>query len=203
MSKFICAFLFAAANFAFAGQTTPPPSQSNMVDVVVNPTSPAIITADFQLNSTTTIKAPWFANTITLNNNSNKPVTIIAVQYLVTAKRADGTSITKDITISPSMYNFTASCADGRTEEVNFTDFGMFAPGQSGRLSLAPRNVVTVCGSPFTPIAPLLYVGGNPSRNIDGVTDYTYSVEMKPIGWFGTVNEPDSRFDKSVIFTTN
>jgi|GEM_PF-2597491 len=174
------------------------------VNMSVIPGQPSVITADFQLNSSTTISNPWYAFQMNITNNSDETVTIIALQLHVTATRVDGSTITKDLTISPSMYNETVDCGGGVTDQVNFTDFGMYpADGVTRQISLTPRNTTTVCGSAFTPLTPLLYAGSNPSKNNDHVMNYTFTVQLSPAGWFGTITAPDTRFDKIVLFTTN
>lgn len=179
------------------------PGKSSQVSMTVVPGQPPVITADFQYNPTTTITAPWYAFQVNVTNNSDETVTIIALQLHVIGQRSDGTPVTKDITISPSMYDFTQTCGDGTTQQVNFTDFGMFAGnGGSGQLSLTPRDISTVCGAAWTPRTPLLYAGGNPSKTADHVQSYSYTVQLTPAGWFGTVTAPDQRFEKMIMFGT-
>lgn len=175
--------------------------KSSQITMSVIPGQPNVITADFPYNATTTISAPWYAFQVNVHNGSDETITIIALQLHVTGMRADGTVVSKDIVISPTMYNYTANCGS-TTQEVDFSDFGEFAPNATGQLSLTPRNVTTICGGAITPQIPLLYAGGNPSKNGDHVLNYSYTVQMSPAGWFGTHNAPDQRLDKVVIFGT-
>lgn len=198
MKTLICILCLAISQVVWADADIVDPSK--LVEVSIAPDAPVVITADFQMNDSTIISAPWFAMRVVIDNKSKKPVTIIALQYHVTAKRVDGTWVTKDITMNPSTYNFTQACSNGTTQAVNFTDFGEWKAGQKGMLSLTPRDTKTVCGEKWTPLVPLIYVGGLPSPNIDHVVDYNQKVEMSLVGWFGTTTDPDSRLNKTITF---
>lgn len=178
--------------------------KSSQISMSVVPGQPNVITADFQYNSTTTISAPWFPFQVSVHNGSDETVTIIALQLHVIGTRADGTSVTKDITVSPTMYNFTATCSGGTTQEVDFSDFGEIAANTTSQLTLTPRNITSLCGTAISGplLTPLLYAGGNPSKTSDHVLNYSYTVQLTPAGWFGTHNAPDQRFDKVLVFGT-
>jgi hypothetical protein len=129
---------------------------SEQVVVTVTPTSPTVITADLEL-STRRVVAPWFAQHITIKNNSDKPVTIIALRY--DSKLPNRQDSSMRTYLMANLYNFTMTCSGGSTLNVNFTDFGTFAPGTEGALNLTFRGDPGACAVPAA-ITPPLYVGG-------------------------------------------
>lgn len=180
---------------------------SSQVSIIVTPNQPPVITGNF-IHNNTTIQAPWFQFNATVNNNSTSPVTIIGLQLNVSGTRSDGTTVMKTINILPSDYNYTMTCNNATTAQIQFTDFGQFAPGQSGSLQLIYQFKNTLpldcTGNGQTPDIPIatLYAGGNPNQTTDHVTSFTFSVQMQPMGWFGTRTAATQRLENFVFFST-
>lgn len=176
---------------------------ASQVSFFINPSEPPVITGNFQVGNNV-IQAPWFGFTVTVTNNSNDTVTIIGIQLNVNGTRADGSIVSKTVTISPSDYNFSLACAGGASAEIQFNDFGEIGPGQTLPLGLYYRGgaLPTGCGNPNQTTAVIMYAGPGPSPTADQVISYVYNVQMIPLGWFGTASQPDNRLDKQVYFTT-
>lgn len=180
-------------------------SESSLVLVTISPGQPSVITGNYVIG-TQTIQAPWFEFVVTVTNNSPETVSIIGLQVSVTAIKSDGTKATNIVTVSPGQYNYTLACNDATSADIQFTDFGQFAPGESGPLALTYRlagTLPTACQTANPNITPAtFFIGGNPDKATQQVVSFTYDVEMQPLGWFGTLNQPDKRFDKTVFFST-
>jgi hypothetical protein len=191
--KLICATLLL---FAWSAVAVPKPAdKSEKVDIAVAPSSPIVIDADLNLQKSV-IRAPWFATSINLTNNSDEPVTVMEVQYKVTD--ANSPKFPRIISVSPSIYNFTEACSGGGTQKVNFTDFGVYEPGQTSLLTLTYRGVLGT-GCPSVPLLnPNIYAS---DAAVEG--EHELNVEMHLIGWFGTLSEPTTRFEKVINFKTN
>lgn len=176
--------------------------KSASVDIVVTPSQPSVITGNYKVNDSLTVTAPWFAFQATVTNNSDTTVTIIGLQLTTTAISSNGVPITSTGTIDPSSSNFTLACGTaGATQQITYTDFGQYAPGESKPLTLTYRGPPGSCGT-IPDIVPLLYLGNNPST-ASGAVSYNYSVQLTPIGWFGTINAPVDRLTKTVYFSTH
>lgn len=176
--------------------------KSSDVILSISPGTPNVITVDYKLDETTTIKAPWYAFNINVANNSDETVTILSIQLNVRLANANGSTTPTSILISPSSANFDVACGGTVTQKIEYTDMGMYLPGESKAITLTFRGTLDPACPTINPITPLFYAGNNP--NPSGTNpNYTYIVQMKAIGWFGTLTAPTERLDASSYFSTN
>ena len=190
--KVLLSFLFAMPLSVFAGP------EKVHIDVV--PDLPVVITADYTDANSTVWKAPWFGYHLMVHNNSSQPVTIVNLHAKVTA--TDGTHFIHHVQSVPSIYNFNLVCGSNSVPVV-YSSFGTIAPGASSYLQLTidpshdPVSQICPGVDPNVP-NPMIIVPDNSSV---GPT-YNYSVLLKVVGWFGTLNSPSAKFEKIVTFKT-
>lgn len=173
------------------------------VDFSVTPDSPIVITGDFKVGDKT-VKAPWFSFGGTVTNNSDEEVTIVALEMTVTGTTINGGFISKNVTVTPSDFDFSVACNDDTTWQSAFVSFGTYASGQSADLQLpatptAPADCAGVVSASYE---AKIFVGSNPSKDGDQVSSYNFTVYAKPLGWFGSYNKPTARFEKNIVFMT-
>lgn len=197
----LCALLvFGAAQCSNKGK-------SSKIDLEVTPDQPIVITGDFKIGDRT-ISSPWFKFKVKVTNNSDEPVTILSLSMIVDGFSTDGQFIEKKATIGPSDANFTMDCTTDITWSVEYDTFGTFDPGESKYLYLvpslsSPSPNIGACSTATATINKVwLYLGGNPNKDTDHVSSYSYRVTLTPVGWFGTNEEPTDRFEKSIYFST-
>ncbi len=177
--------------------------ESSKVKFYTVPENPIVITADTTDSNGKDVGAPWFSHRTKVDNTSSKDVTIIAFNYKVKAISQFGTTIKVESAITASNYNFTYNISDDETCEYVFENFDTISAG-------ATNTFVTISDVPEGPATcPIadhqviyFYIGGNPNKDDDKVSNYFYTVEYNPLGWFGGVNDPEDRFEKQEFFFT-
>lgn len=170
-------------------------SKSEQTSIEVLPESPIVITADIKDPS---ITAPWFRFQVKVTNTSDQPLTIVSLEVKVQAY-INGTNQEKTSATDPSEFN-----VDGATpqDSCEYSSFGVIQPGETSFL------VPTLYGDPTNP----------PTCGIDRLTFYSqsnpkdpssntgtpprYRVTVRPIGWFGTEDNPTDRYTKTFQFST-
>jgi hypothetical protein len=178
----------------FADQQDP----SSKVEVSVHPDTPIVLTADFH-NGFKYVKGPWFMAQIHLLNGSSDEITIIAARAHVETKNPAGQSFSRDLTITPSDFNYTLECGNSQQFDVKYDDFGEFPIGLGEYLSATYRRGVPVACNAIPRMTPIkFYFDKLPTWK--GQNDYVYSVRLTLIGWFGSRNNPTTRFEKTVEF---
>lgn len=182
-------------------------SESDQVDVYVIPTQPVVITSDFNIPGGQSVTAPWFSFNVEVANNSPDPVTVMSITVNVTATATGGgPPLTATANLSPSTNTITLNCNNATTVPLTFTSFGTIPAGSVQYLSLiysGPALPADCDGISPNLSNPTFYVGGNPKvGGTGGATSYNYSVQVQPVGWFGTLTSPTGRFTKSIYITT-
>lgn len=149
---------------------------SGKVKFTVIPKNPITISTDWTLNpgddNEKQIKGPWFGINYTVQNTSDKTITIQSLSFTVTAIDNTGSITNQTLHIDPADYELA--------------------------LGHEPSYLVEVAaGDSVTPTYKL-YVGGLDKNVASGV----YSVTVDVNGWVGTPALPESRLTKSVSFST-
>lgn len=163
-------------------------SKSQEVDVTIAPEKPIVITADATINGKK-VAAPWFQFYVSLKNNSEENVTIIAVEAEITGQGASGQLTTANVAWSAGSF-------DGPYNDLidcNYNDFGTWAPGEERSVSL--DGIFDECDG-----VAVFLVGSNP-KSPNG-NSFRYRVKLKPLGWFGTILDPSDRFERFKYFYT-
>jgi hypothetical protein len=175
-----CSVLALASLIQCGGKKS---SSSSDVKLEVIPEKPIVITANTTVNGNA-VPAPWVKFSVNLTNNSDKPLTIVAV----TAKiYAPSTQDATDWAEDPASQ---ASSTD--TNDCTYSTYGTWDPKESKALELPG---VTACK-----VSPhFFYVGG--LKKPTGAS-YRYKIVFTPIGWYGTEAVPTDRLDIQVSFTT-
>jgi len=177
-------------------------SKSSKAEVTVVPGKPMVISAPITVKGKV-IAAPWFNFQVSMKNGSDEPITLMAIELEITGTNSSGVPDVRKVAFAAGSFNYSLSLNDEINIECNFANFGTWAPGEEKRFELSGAQ--GICHDPDNdgspdPLYPLFYVDSNPS----GPTgrNFNYRVKMKPIGYFGTPDEPTNRFEKTVFFST-
>ena len=162
-------------------------SKSQGVDISIAPTRPIVITAK-RIIDEKEITPPWFEFRATMTNNTDEPVTIIALKVVVSGIGASGTFEDNEVTVTPSDFNFRIG-----SMECKFGTFGTWLAGQSNSFQLSN-------GSSSCSALPIFVIGSNPGGTT--ATNFNYRVKIQPLGWFGTETESTQRFVRTLTFST-
>lgn len=182
-------------------------SKSSDVTISVQPSQPIVFTSDLSYqNGTTTvkIKAPWFKFGVSMNNTSDQPITIIGLHIEVSSTDSTGQTKTNSVDLDPSTSNYTVTTG-GNTITCTYTDFGQFdVKGVPGGPSFNNTTLYSIPSAGSTTgcpiVAPTFYIGSNPIETDQ--TSFIYRVKVKPLGWFGTRNQPADRYEGTFTFST-
>jgi len=155
------------------------PGISSQVEFQFFPKRPIVIDTDFSFqagNDSDDIKtatAPWFQFRYTIQNNSDKTITIANFKIIVTGKK-DGqpTSSTEHSLDLESLGN----------EKASVTYLEEIAPGQSA--SESTKN---------------LWVIDSLTKDVD---NFNYTVKVEVQGWVGPANSPEHRLPLTFRFQT-
>lgn len=162
-------------------------TKSDLVDLTVNPDEPIVITAPSKDGNGQDISPPWFDFRLSLTNPTAEQITVVAL--LVKVYGPSGTS-PKEVAMVPADFNFSLD----EDTECKFTYFGTWQPGQTLPFSLAGGG--TDCDGR----GPIFNVSALPKGTNNN--SYRYRVEIKPLGWFGPIDNASDRFEKKEIFFT-
>jgi hypothetical protein len=161
------------------------PTLSDQVDVSVLPDKPIVITGDTTDGKGQTIRGPWFQTRFRLTNNSSQPVTVVAISYTIESARDTVVG-----SFAANDFNFSTEC-NGKSVMTNYTDFGVFLPGDSGSFRLISR------GDCDATTMPVFFFGSLSSQD-----RYVYTVHIHLQGWFGTYDNPTDSLKKDLTFQT-
>lgn len=164
-------------------------ARANPAQYSILPSSPIVIAADTKDSNGNEVKGPWFSFRVALNNTEAKPITIVSLNLAAKEENSKGELVTKTFSYSPSQFNFTL--ADNTA--CNFTSFGTWNPGDNKTLVL--ENGIAACS-----VTPVFYAGSNES-GVSG-SNYVYSVDATPVGWYGTYENPEGRYTQTFTFVT-
>ncbi|MGE0529509.1 MAG: hypothetical protein AB7G93_07855 [Bdellovibrionales bacterium] len=163
-------------------------SKSQHTEVEVLPEKPIVITGPFYIGDEE-VAGPWFRFSVSLTNNSDEPVTIVAITLEVTSPGSFSTQ-PMEVNFTPSEFNETFD-----DFECTYSSFGTIQPNETKILGI--ESSITGCKSG----AVVMYASGLP-KDRTGTNYYRYRVKMTPVGWFGTESEPTDRYTRSVNFYT-
>lgn len=164
-------------------------SKSDGAEFTVLPVSPIVITGDVNDPNGKTIKGPWFNFRLTMKNNTEGAITIVALTAQIFAEDESGQQVTSDFSVNPADFNHTIT----DVTDCKYFYFGTWAVGEDKSFELTDGQAV--CKG-----VPLMYVGDNKSGSSG--KNFRYRVVVKPQGWFGTFDKPLDRFDKQFTFYT-
>lgn len=177
--------------------------KSSDIHFSIAPGTPAVITTDYKLNDSQTVTAPWYAFRVTITNGSDETLSILNLTLNVTLIDSTGNQSTGTIAINPSAANFTLVCGTDTSVQIEYNDFGEWAPGESKQVSLTYHGTLPGTCPTVNTTFPILYAGGNPQSTDPNNPAYNYIVELVPNGWFGTLANPQERLQASYYFSTN
>lgn len=199
----LCFSLFMAMPAIAATSSAP---VDHGVQISVAPKSPIVIDGDFKRPNGPTVSGPWFKFSVNVDNPTAEPITVVAVNVTVAAQASQDTSVIYKRTLVPSDSNYTMACTAGLAWTAEYDSFGVIQPGESHNLYLVPSNAapgVGVCTEMGATMDPAwLYVGGNPDPEKGEASSYSYNVQLELVGWYGTPEQPTSRFNKTLVFRT-
>ena len=164
-------------------------AKSDLAELEIIPEKPIVITGDTVDDDDNKIKAPWFEFRMRLTNGSAEKITVVAVTAEVFAQDSTGQTDVKEVSWTPAEFNFQLN----EDTECKFSSFGTWDAGEGKALSL--RNGNSLCSR-----QPKFLVGDN-KKGVSG-RNFRYRVRAKPLGWFGTEDQADDRFEKSLTFFT-
>ncbi|HMN69809.1 MAG TPA: hypothetical protein PKC28_14795 [Bdellovibrionales bacterium] len=180
-------------------------SESEKAKFQIIPAEPIVITADI-VSDGQVISAPWFEFRVKIKNETKDKFTIVAMQATVTGLDSSDNMIPVKYATAPSSFNFTLK--DDVTCE--FSHFGTFEvdtdPDSTGQV-MTLEGAKSICydvngdGTPETKYTPTFRIPSNPPGGATG-DNFRYTVELKPLGWYGDRNTPTDRFEKSLMFYT-
>lgn len=175
-------------------------SGSGKVKFEILPKKPIVFTADIEINGQT-VSAPWFEFRVkAANSSAEKAVTITALKVTVAGVDDSGLLVTNERTFVPSDFDFSLTIGDSSID-CNFSHFGELDSGQTWTyLKLLGARSTCYSGVDSGTLVPTFYVGSNPSGGAS--KNFNYSVELNPMGWFGSFDEPEDRFDGETSFYT-
>jgi hypothetical protein len=185
-------FVLMALGLSQCGKKT----KSQDVTITAAPTNPIVFLSDFQTTiggTAKSIKAPWFEMIVNIDNQSTDDLVILALHVEVTGTDANGAVTVNKMDLIPAANNSSVT-ANGTTITCDYSDFGTFTKGTKGALHFTPSN--TGCESG----AVLFMVDGNPAPA--NTSSIQYQVKIQPVGFFGSITNPQDRFDNfGMIFT--
>lgn len=164
-------------------------SESSKVTLTANPESPIVITADSKNQQGSTISWPWFSFTLSVENNSENPLTIIAVKYTTYPAEPGGAPVEGGTASSDFNYSLVTGSL------CTYVSFDVIEAGKSGNIS------ATSAGSSCYPYSPVRFFASGLTKPKSG-RNYRYRVVIELLGWFGTYNEQVSRLQKSITIIT-
>jgi hypothetical protein len=150
------------------------------------PSSPIVITGDAEIGNST-IHAPWFNFQVSIDNNTDEPLTITSVVATISGADQNGNVVTKTVSFAPGILNYD----EGNVHCIYDFNYKVIAPGESQVLT-----AITDQAECMSPVRQSFVVDDNPT----GTTQYI--VTVKPEGWFGTVDQAKERFDQSITIKT-
>ncbi|MGE4133466.1 MAG: hypothetical protein AB7F86_17625 [Bdellovibrionales bacterium] len=161
-------------------------TKSQKAKISVIPDQPIVITADADFGDEK-IKAPWFSLVVSIDNQSDDKITIIALEVDVTSVDQTGAITTKTVAFTPSKFDYSTDSL-----KCEYSSFGTWSSGENKALQ------ITGSGSCNSGI-PIFGVGGlQKSSN----KNYRFRAKARPIGWFGTFTAPTDRYENFKTFTT-
>lgn len=164
-------------------------TKSDLAEVEVIPEKPIVITAPTENERGQKVEPPWFEFRMRMMNGSDQSITIVAITLEVFGQGPTGVMESKEVAFVPSDFNFSLS----EDTECKYTSFGTWGPTEPKALLL--RNAIAACDR-----TPRFVVGGNP-KGVNG-RFFRYRVRAKPLGWFGTEDLAEDRFQKVLTFFT-
>jgi hypothetical protein len=193
-------------------------SASQNVQIQILPTNPIVFTSALTYNNLSgtpvTVGAPWMRLQVIINNQSNQSVTIEGITLTITDNNNPQGQPTV-VSFSPATDNYTTN-----NDTCTFSDYGQFDPG-GGEFSVPPPTPSTALTQSFNDmplyeipsgtsgcaiVIPTIVAGSLPTNNANTtgpqVQQPSYSVQLQPIGWFGTRTNQVNRFTNYAYFTT-
>ena len=161
-------------------------NKADTVKIEILPANPIVIASDITIGDPAfglKVKAPWFKFQVKVTNNSDEPVTLVGLSLTIRS----GASTTS-VAFDPSAQNV-GTCS--------YQTFGTFQP-KDAKFLFATSSVA---GCP-TIDNPSFFASADSTGGRGKTTVFSFSVSMKPQGWFGTQTVPTNRFSKTVNFST-
>ncbi len=196
--------------------------KSQEIGIAVLPEKPIVITADTKDIFDKEIKAPWFMVRPVISNGSSSTLTVITIKFTTMGLDSSGGGmIEKTWSGMPSDFRWTRPQGLS-SHSCDFSHFGEFKPGAADQtLYLGGDKICQPCdinGDPdpefrdplllpseptsqgFCINRPRFALGDGPGGPSMSFT--AWNVQIQPIGWFGTFNDPEDRFMKISSFRT-
>lgn len=159
------------------------------------PDEPIVIIGDTKDDVLRSIPGPWFFFMLKIKNtDATDSITIIALEVTISGTDADGMPFSVVKTFSASDFNHSVAQSGGTELQCTYTNFGTFAPG-TGEQDVGVGGT-GACEMPVT----RFFIGGMPTKPQGAV--YRFNVSVRPLGWFGTFDNPTDRFDTTIRFQT-
>lgn len=178
-----------------------PSGKEGQVEFSLLPEEPVVITGSIDVESKQ-IEGPWFSFGVKVSNRSDSYVTIVGIELEVMGRSTGNAPLINTTSIAASEFNKTVAYGDSSCSYQFFT-FDAIPPGAENQDLTVSDAFPEGEGCPNILESKVkFYVGGNPSKEDDNVRNYSYKVKFKPLGWFGTEDAPEDRFEKTVRFTT-
>jgi len=163
-------------------------SKSSPAIITVAPEKPIVINTDIESPS---IKAAWFKFDVTVDNKTEFPFEIIALEAEVTAMDASGQFSTTDVAWVPSSINFSNDVII-----CNYSTYGIYAVGEKKKLGYYDEAGI---GCPTG--SARFTSDGHPSGPSE--KNFRYKVKLIPQGYFIDGNgDAEDRFEKFKLFYT-
>lgn len=178
-------------------------SDISKVDFSTVPENPIVITGPTKVGDKK-VDANWFSLRIKAKNASKKTVTLVAIKHVARVTSDYGVEIKTEFYGIPADFNFSYTVGDTSCS-YEFNAFDPIPPNTSETfitVSGAEKSGTAGCIATFQSDPLVFYLGGNPTLEKDGVSSFAYSVDLVPLGWFGTYDEPEDRFEKTEFYQT-
>lgn len=196
--------------------------KSQDIGIAVIPEKPIVLTADTKDSFGSIVKAPWFTVRPIISNGSDSTVTILALKFKTMGLDSSGSGmIEKEWGRVPSDFPWVRVISKDFSFTCDFTHFGEIPSKASDEtLYLGGDKRCPPCDKngnydpvnfpdPFKPplavdgfcmTRPRFMLGDGPGGLNNTFT--SWSVQIQPIGWFGSYNDPQDRFLKFSTFRT-
>ena len=196
---------------------------SNDITIQIVPPQPTVFAGGYTYTNAsgeqTTLQGPWLSFQVYIANNSggssgDPPLGLVIEAINVTiTDNLNPANAPVTVTLSPATDGYSND-----TSTCIFSDYGEFDVGGSSTGS-PPYNSnmsdpdqshyndtllfeIPTTGSISCPVnVPKLYLSGLPSTSTTQ-TNFSYTVQIQPVGWFGTRESQVERFTNFTYFTT-
>ena len=166
-------------------------SKSEGAEFIVLPAKPIVILGDTKVNGKD-VKGPWFSFRLKMSNKTDQAITIPALAIKVFAEDSSGKRVITELNFSASDFSYATTGTP--SIKCDFASFGTWQPGQN-EVSFSLQNSNPQCDG-----FPIFSIGdgqkGKTGKN------FNYTIEVTPVGWFGTYDTPADRFDTRFNFYT-